>query len=563
MFDFQEIKNLDARLAGGKSALADLGRRSEVRWVVQLPVALRFKGVDGQFNTHDGVTRSIGNSGMSVAVADPLPEGLTYVYVKFQIGQRTFEISGKVIWQSRSRLDFGVSLDKTDLEWKEFATREIKVFGAAIPDDRRQISRRSSEQIVEKNRRKRGRRRSDLFGELLDGEQTTNKTKMFLRNKSTTYTADMMRQRREWLAKTTKADLFHIAHFSEAPAEFRGKIENPIGVAHVPIGIAGPLKIMGEDAKGTFFIPMATTEGALITSYTFGSNIVTRSGGATVKVMKDELKSDPTFVFKNSKQALAFVSWVESNFNRIKEVAESTSRYLKLLKLTPIINGRRVIVIFHFYTADAMGMNMAYKGTHSACKLIKESVRPEEFWLHSNMTSIKKTTATNFLTGYGKSVMAEVTIPRKLLQILNTSPEAMERYYFRTMLASAQGVLFGTSAHVANAMTAISIACGQDAALVGNTHLAVLGCEVTKAGDLYFSIYLPSVFAATVGGGTAFGTSRECLEILGCYGAGKSKRLAEIITATAMAGEISLMTSVVNGTYVFAHETFGRNRPTH
>ena len=206
-------------------------------------------------------------------------------------------------------------------------------------------------------------------------------------------------------------------------------------------------------------------------------------------------------------------------------------------------------------------MNMAYKATDVVCKMIRDSVDPEEFWLHSNFTTIKKTTAENFVNGYGKSAMADVTVPRKLVERLNTTPEQMERFFLRTLLGSAQGVLFGISAHMANAMTAIAIACGQDAALVANTHCANATCEVTKNGDLYCSAYFPSMFAATVGGGTSFGTARECLETLGCYGNGKSKRLAEIIAATAMAGEISLMTSIVNGTYIYAHETFARNRP--
>ena len=226
-----------------------------------------------------------------------------------------------------------------------------------------------------------------------------------------------------------------------------------------------------------------------------------------------------------------------------------------------MINGRRVILCFHFQTGDALGMNMAYKATDVVCKMIRDSVDPEEFWLHSNFTAIKKTTAENFVNGYGKSAMADVTIPRKLVERLNTTPEQMERYFLRTLLASAQGVLFGISAHMANAMTAIAIACGQDAALVANTHCANATCETTKSGDLYFSAYFPSMFAATVGGGTSFGTARECLETLGCYGNGKSKRFAEIIAATAMAGEISLMISIVNGTYIYAQETFGRNRP--
>ena len=415
---------------------------------------------------------------------------------------------------------------------------------------------------MDADKRNSDRRFQDLTAETSDDETQKVKVKKFLRNKATTYTAEMIKSRREWLAELTQTQLKHLAHFSEDPEDFKGKIECPIGVAHVPVGIAGPLRINGEHARGVFFIPMATTEGALITSYTFGSNIITRSGGVTVKILKDALKSDPTFVFESSAQAQSFVTWIKNNFGRIKEIAEKTSGHLRLIKAVPMINGRRVILCFHFQTGDALGMNMAYKATDVVCKMIRDSVDPEEFWLHSNFTTIKKTTAENFVNGYGKSAMADVTIPRKLVERLNTTPEQMERFFLRTLLGSAQGVLFGISAHMANAMTAIAIACGQDAALVANTHCANATCETTKNGDLYFSAYFPSLFAATVGGGTSFGTARECLETLGCYGNGKSKRFAEIIAATAMAGEISLMFSIVNGTYIHAHETFGRNRPS-
>lgn len=405
------------------------------------------------------------------------------------------------------------------------------------------------------------RRSQTPTAEIPDGETQKVQVRKFLRNKATAYTAEMIRSRREWLAELTQTRLKHLAHFSEDPADFKGKIECPIGVAHVPLGIAGPLQINGEHARGVFFIPMATTEGALITSYTFGSNIITRSGGVNVRILKDALKSDPTFVFKSSTEALSFVTWIENNFGAIKEIAEKTSGHLRLIKAVPVINGRRVILCFHFQTGDALGMNMVYKATDVVCKMIRDSVEPEEFWLHSNFTTIKKTTAENFVNGYGKSAMADVTVPRKLVARFNTTPEQMERFFLRTLLGSAQGGLFGISAHMANAMTAIAIACGQDAALVANTHYANATCETTKNGDLYFSAHFPSLFAATVGGGTSFGTARECLETLGCYGNGKSKRFAEIIAGTALAGEISLMISIVNGSYIYAHETFGRNRP--
>ena len=172
---------------------------------------------------------------------------------------------------------------------------------------------------MDADKRNSDRRFQDLTAETSDDETQKAKVKKFLRNKATTYTAEMIQSRREWLAELTQTQLKHLAHFSEDPEDFKGKIECPIGVAHVPVGIAGPLRINGEHARGVFFIPMATTEGALITSYTFGSNIITRSGGVNVKILKDALKSDPTFVFKSSAQAQSFVTWMKNDFGRKRD----------------------------------------------------------------------------------------------------------------------------------------------------------------------------------------------------------------------------------------------------
>jgi len=537
------------------------GRRMQSRVITQFPVELKLRAEGGNYQKVLGTTISLHEHGISCRLREPIPPHASYAYLSVSAGDQNFDVSGRIMWTNDDRDECGIKLERTTDDWKRFVSATLDSAGSSIALERRRHDPRQSLIPIDIEKRSTDRRFQDLIADPSDSE--TQKVKKFLRNKATTYTAEMIHRRREWLAELTQTKLNHIAHFSEDPEDFKGKIESPIGVAHVPIGVVGPLKINGEYAHDVFFVPMATTEGALITSYTFGSNIITRSGGVNVKILKDALKSDPTFVFKNSARAQSFVIWIERNFARIKEIAEKTSHHLRLMKAIPKINGRRVILCLHFQTGDAMGMNMAYKATDVLCKMISESVHPEEFWLHSNLTSIKKTTAENFVNGYGKTAMADVTIPRAIVERLNTTPEKMERYFLRTLLGSAQAVLFGISAHMANAMTAIAIACGQDAALVANTHSATITCETTKAGDLYFSAYYPCLFAATVGGGTSFGTARECLEILDCYGNGKSKKLAEIIAAAALAGEISLMTSVVNGTYISAHETCGRNRPRH
>src|SRR5713101_5927410 len=52
---------------------------------------------------------------------------------------------------------------------------------------------------------------------------------------------------------------------------FQERIENVVGLACIPIGVIGPLSVAGVHARGEFYVPMATTEGALIASYNRGA----------------------------------------------------------------------------------------------------------------------------------------------------------------------------------------------------------------------------------------------------------------------------------------------------
>lgn len=118
------------------------------------------------------------------------------------------------------------------------------------------------------------------------------------------------------------------------------------------------------------------------------------------------------------------------------------------------------------------------------------------------------------------------------------------------------------SAQIANAVTAVFIACGQDVADVSVSHVGVSMCETTEQGDLYVSTCIPNLFVGTIGGGTNLGTQRECLEIMGCYGADKVNKFAEIIGGVVLAGEINVLTALVSKVYVEAHEKYGRNKPS-
>ena len=88
----------------------------------------------------------------------------------------------------------------------------------------------------------------------------------------------------------------------------------------------------------------------------------------------------------------------------------------------------------------------------------------------------------------------------------------------------------------------------------------MLHCEITPEKDLYISITLPSLIVATHGGGTGLPTQRECLGVLDCVGAGKARKLAEIVAATVLAGELSLVCAISSMDWVVSHEQMGRNR---
>lgn len=537
------------------------GRRSSVRWTAAFDISLQPQNGSSNHPAISGSTLSVNEGGLSCRLNSSIGNHVDKVSIKVYADGQSFRHSGKVIWVNSDENLCGVRFDQIDPAWKEFINPAHTTNRFAAMLDRRELASKSE---ASETWRHNERRYMELVRELesIEAEIAGPKVKSFLRSKSTTFTPDIIRERREWLSQLTKTQLHHIAQFSEDADEFKGKIESPVGVAHVPLGVAGPLRIKGEHAKGTFFIPLATTEGALVTSYTLGSHIITRSGGADVRILKDELRVAPMFVFQSLPQAKTFCRWIDVNFKQVKEVAESTSRHLTLKQLSTIVNGRRVIVNFHYNTGDAMGMNMACNATEVACRKIKSIVRPEEFWLRSNFNANKKATAHNFVNGYGKTVTADVTIPRKLIALLDTTPEEMQQYFFRTMLADIHAGMIGANGHFANAITAIFIACGQDVASVANSHVGISTCEVTKSGDLYFSAYLSNILVGTVGGGTSFGTARECLQMMGCLGSNKSMKFAEIVAATALAGEIAICASIVNGTYVLAHETFGRNRPS-
>jgi hydroxymethylglutaryl-CoA reductase (NADPH) len=388
------------------------------------------------------------------------------------------------------------------------------------------------------------------------------------RRKDDDHTEDAAAERRAFLAERTGVELTHVGRASIDPGLTKGNIENYIGCAQVPIGVAGPLRIRGEHIQDEdVYVPLATTEGTLAASYNRGMRILTEAGGVKTTIHERFMQRAPVFHFDDARGARDFRAWIKSHEREIKAAAEASSSVVKLSHFETYAVGPMLHVRFNFETGDAAGQNMAGKAADAACRWIAAN-HPggARYTLSGAMDTDKKHSQLNMLHSRGARVIAEARIPDALLrERVGTSAAEL----FRARLNSFAGSVMAGSAnngmHAANALAALFIATGQDAANVAESHAAMTYVRLeddpeTGEPAYYWSITLPSLIVATFGGGTGLPTQSECLELLGCKGVGKVGRFIEICAATVLAGEISLAGAVVAGDWVESHEKLGRNR---
>jgi hydroxymethylglutaryl-CoA reductase (NADPH) len=383
------------------------------------------------------------------------------------------------------------------------------------------------------------------------------------RSKDDDYTAAAVEQRRRFLVERTGASLDHVSTYSFDPSILRGNVENFVGVAQVPIGVAGPLLVNGEHAKGEFYVPLATAEGTLVASYNRGMRLLREAGGVTTTVIDDAMQRAPAFLFDSAREARAFGNWLTEHFAEIKQAAEATTRSGRLRNIEQYSASRILFCRFNFTTGDAAGQNLTGKATAAACAWIVEHYPDvRQFFLESNFATDKKSSQVNMLHTRGKRVVAEATIPAHLFQqVMRSNSEVMYRARQVSNLGGFMSGVNNNGAHSANGITALFIATGQDVANVAESSAAFAYAELRDGGDYYYSVTIPSLIVATYGGGTGLATQRECLEMLGCYGSGQVRKLAEIVAATVLCGELSLGSAIVAEEWVAAHDLYGRNRP--
>lgn len=372
------------------------------------------------------------------------------------------------------------------------------------------------------------------------------------------YLASDTARRRRWLEGHTGVPIDEIG--PAEPEELRGLVENHIGFLPMPLAVAAPLKIDGRYAQGEFAVPICTVEGTLALSMTRGLLATAMAGGIRAVHYRQELSRSPFFLMGSVAEIPAFIDWVREHEPAIRDAAESTTRHGRLLRIDAVPMQEWVVLDFVYDTGDAAGQNMVTIATDVACRLIRDRTG-YRYYLESGFNSDKKPSRRNLMAGRGHGVIVETTLPDHVLSFLGVTKEGVIEFQeMATTAAQAIGML-GNNLHLANALTAIYLATGQDAACAAENSVAFSQATATPEG-LRCRMTLPSLTVGTVGGGTRLAGPRRNLELLGCHeGPHSARKLAEIIAASSIALEISLLAAVVSGTFAQAHAKYGRRAP--
>ena len=346
-------------------------------------------------------------------------------------------------------------------------------------------------------------------------------------------------------------------------SSFRNNIESYIGTISVPVGVAGPLRVHGTDGSRDYRVPLATTEAALVASYNRGARLLTSAGGCNARVVAEAVSRTPMFAFNGLVDAEEFSRFIDAHADLLTDAVSQVTSHGRLVSVRCLIEGNHVYVDLQFTTGDASGQNMVTFASDAICKLILEHspIAPQYWFLEANFSGDKKSTAKSMGHVRGKRVIADITIPRALVeQKLHTTPERMVEYWCAGAIGGVLSGTTGIQGHFANGLAALYLACGQDVACVAESATGITRLETTEAGDLYASVTLPNIMVGTVGGGTTLPSAKACLDILGLAGCGKSRALAEVCGAIVLAGELSIIGAFCSGDFAMAHRALSRGQ---
>ena len=349
----------------------------------------------------------------------------------------------------------------------------------------------------------------------------------------------------------------------EALEVYQRNIENLIGTIQLPVGLAGPLRVNGFFAQGDYYIPLATTEAALVASYHRGALLINAGGGCTSVILSEGVSRAPGFCFSNLGEVGLFIQWSLSNLEGMRKEAEATTRHGKLNDMRISVDGNHVYLIFEYITGDAAGQNMVTIATQAIVNYIIAHcpVKPLHYFIEANLSGDKKASSQSFQSVRGKKVSAEIRLSAALVEkYLHTTPQKMAKYWTMSALGGVLSGTIGVQGHYANGLAALYLACGQDVACVAESAVGVTRLEVTAENELYASVTLPNLIVGTVGGGTGLPTQNACLAIMGLAGSGHARALAEVCAGLALAGELSIKGAICAQEFTRAHKRLARGK---
>jgi hydroxymethylglutaryl-CoA reductase (NADPH) len=375
------------------------------------------------------------------------------------------------------------------------------------------------------------------------------------------YSKEAVARRLELCERVTGTRLSHLAGRPVAPSEARGKVENLVGFAQVPLGIAGPLRVDTHAGERMVFVPMATTEGAMVASYARGMKLLSAAGTARARVVSEGLSQHPMLVYADTEAALRARAALPGLRAELEQLMAESTAHGRLIEAVAELVGRRVVLRLVFHTGDAIGINMAARAAELCSELFGRKTGAERRYVHGEDVE-KRANARALHEGRGRSVVCDVRIPRGLLaEHLRVTPEELAAIHQSYQVGFARLGTHNGLVQAANGLAAVFLACGQDVAYVTECATGFLELVPTAEGDLHASAHLPSLLVGTVGGGSGQGTAAECLDLLGVRGAGGANLFAELLAATVLAGDLSLLAAFCTHEFVAAHERLGRNRP--
>ena len=344
---------------------------------------------------------------------------------------------------------------------------------------------------------------------------------------------------------------------------YQHNIENLIGTVKVPVGLAGPLRVNGLFAQGDFYLPLATTEAAVVASYSRGCVAISEAGGCAALIVNEGVSRAPGYAFRDLEAVGRFMMWALSQQEAFRQVAESTTQHGRLLDVRFVLEGNHVYLAFDFSTGDAAGQNMVTIATQAICDYIAEHtpVQPQYSFVEANLSGDKKASALSFLSVRGKKVVTEARLgPELVKRVLHSTPEMMVNYWRMSALGGVMSGTIGVHGHYANGLAALFIACGQDVACVAESAVGITRFELTPEGGLYASVTLPNLIVGTVGGGTALPSQKACLQILGLSGPEHAEAFAEVCAGLVLAGELSIIAALSSDEFTRAHSRLARGR---